>query len=173
VACVEAIALYGSEIWWDPREIDWRDDLQLLLNREARSMLGALPTTQRGALMRESGLTPAPVILDSRQQRFAARIENTCSSRPKEQHKNSSSGAPICRAVRKDHEHGRTTRAMNWPAPGEEPEVRTAILDDTTAAKGRAALGKSERSQSRRRGLDVVHSWIALRQWPSGRHSSV
>jgi len=88
--------------------------------------------------MRESGLTPAPVILDSRQQRFAARIENACSSKLKELHKNPSSGAPIGRAVRKEHEHGRTTDGMNWPAPGEEPAVRTTILDDTTAAKSAA-----------------------------------
>jgi len=27
---------------------------------------------------------------------------------------------------------------MNWPAPGEEPAVRTTILDDTTAAKSAA-----------------------------------
>jgi len=103
VVCVQAVALYGSELWWDPREVDRRDDLQHLLNRQARSILGALPTTLWGALMRESGLTPAPVILDSRQQRFAARIEIACSSKPKELHKNPSSGAPICRAVRKEH----------------------------------------------------------------------
>ena len=53
-------------------------------------------------------------------------------------HKNPSSGAPICRAVRKEHEHGRTTEGMNWPAPGEEPAVRTTILDDTTAGKSAA-----------------------------------
>jgi len=65
VACVQAVALYGSELWCDPKEIGRRDDLQLLLNRQARSVLGALPMPPRGALMRESGLSPAPVILDS------------------------------------------------------------------------------------------------------------
>jgi hypothetical protein len=65
VACVQAVALYWSELWWDPKVIGRRDDLQLLLNRQARAVLGALPTTPRGALMRESGLTPAPVFLDS------------------------------------------------------------------------------------------------------------
>ena len=68
VTCVQAVALYGSKLWWDPREVGRRDDLQLLLNRQARSILGALSTTPRGALMRDSWLTPAPVILDSRQQ---------------------------------------------------------------------------------------------------------
>jgi len=88
--------------------------------------------------MRESGLTPAPVILDSRQQRFAARLENACSSNLKELHKNPSSGAPICRVVRNEHEHGRTTEGMNCPAPGEEPVVSNTILDNTTSAKSGA-----------------------------------
>ena len=118
VACVQAVALYGSELWWDPREVVRRDNLQLPLNRKERSILGALPMTPRGALMRESGLTPAPEILDSRQQRLAARIENACSSKLKELPKNPSSGAPICRAVKKEYEHGRTTEGINWLAPG-------------------------------------------------------
>jgi len=45
VACVQAVALYGSELWWDPCEAVRRDDLQRLLNRQATSILGALPTT--------------------------------------------------------------------------------------------------------------------------------
>jgi hypothetical protein len=49
IACVQVVALYGSELWWDPRETGRRDDLQLLLNRQARSTLGALPTTLLGA----------------------------------------------------------------------------------------------------------------------------
>ena len=62
VACVQAVPLYGSELWWDPREEGRRDDLQLFLNRQARSILGVLPTTPRAALMGEAALTPAPVI---------------------------------------------------------------------------------------------------------------
>jgi len=144
VACVQAIALYGSVLWWDPREVGRRDDLQLLHNRQARSILGALPTTPRDALMRQSGLTPAPVTLDSRQQRFAAILENACSSKQKALHSNPSSGAPICRVIRKEHEHGRTTEGMNWPAPVEEPAVRTTILDDTAVAKCAAQCGATE-----------------------------
>jgi len=37
-----------------------------------------------------------------------------------------------------EHEHGLTTEGMNWPAPGEEPAVRTTILDNTTPAKSPA-----------------------------------
>ena len=63
IACVQAVALYGSELWWDPREIGRQEDRQLLRNRQARSTLGVLPTTPMVAHMRESGLTPAPVAL--------------------------------------------------------------------------------------------------------------
>jgi len=85
--------------------------------------------------MRESGLTPAPVILDSRQQRFTARLAHACSSKLKELDHNPSSGATMCKVIREEHEHGRTTEATDWPPPGEESVVRTTILDDTTAAK--------------------------------------
>jgi len=79
------------------------------------------------------------VILDSRQQRFTARLANACSNKLKELHQNLASGAPICRAVKKQHEHGQTTEGMNWPAPCEEPVVRTIILDDDHTAAKRAA----------------------------------
>jgi hypothetical protein len=85
--------------------------------------------------MSESGLILAPVVLDSRQQRFAARLADACSGKLTELHRNPSSGAPRCRVVKEEHEHGRTTEGMMWPAPGEETVVRTIILDDTTAAK--------------------------------------
>jgi len=153
VACVQAVTLYGSKLWWDPREVGRQEDLQLLLNRQARSILGALPTTQRGILIWGSGLTPAPIILDSRQQLFAARLENACSSKLKELHKNPSSGAPICRAVWKEHEHSRTTEGMNSPAAGEEPAVRTTILDDTAAAKSAAQGWEREKEAKIRAGV--------------------
>jgi len=138
LACVQAVALYGSELGWDPREVGRQNDHQLLLNRQARSILGGLPTTPRGALMREAGLTPTPVILDSRQQRFTARLANACSNKLKKLHRNPVSGTPICRVVKKEHEQGHRAEGMNWPAPGEEPAVTTTILDDTTAAKSAA-----------------------------------
>jgi len=68
VVCIHAVAPFGSQLRWNPREVGTRDNLQLLLNRQARSILRVLPTTLHGALMRESWITPAPVILDSRQQ---------------------------------------------------------------------------------------------------------
>jgi hypothetical protein len=66
--------------------------------------------------MREAGLTPAPAILDSRKQRFSARLSNACINKFKELHKSPGSGATIYRAVKKDHEHGRPTEGMNWLA---------------------------------------------------------
>jgi hypothetical protein len=48
VICVQAVTHYGSELWWYPSEASMRDDLQLHRNREARSILGALPMTPRG-----------------------------------------------------------------------------------------------------------------------------
>ena len=138
VACVQGVALYGGELWWDPRDVGSGGDLQLLLNRQAWSVLGALPKTPRGAPMRESGLTLAPVTLDSRQQQFAARLENACSSKLRQLHSNPSCGAPMCRVVTEEHEYGWTIEGMSWPAPGEEPAVTTTILEDTAAAKSAA-----------------------------------
>jgi len=163
VACVQAVALYGSELWWDPSEAGRRDDLQLLLNRQARSTLGALPTTPRGALMRDSGLTPAPVILESRQQRFAARLANACSNKLRKLHQNPSSGTPVCRAVKKEHEHGRTTEGMSWPAPDEESLFKTVILDNATAAK--RAAQRWAREKEAKVGVGV---WM---WWTDGSHS--
>jgi hypothetical protein len=74
IACIQVVALYGSELVWDPKEIGRRDDLQLLLNLQARSNVGTLPTTPLGPLMTDSQLTPMPVALDSRPQRFTARL---------------------------------------------------------------------------------------------------
>jgi len=135
VSCVQVVALYGSVLWWDHREVGRRYDLQLLLNRQARSILGVLPTTPHSALRRESGLAPAPVTSDRRQQQFAGRLESACTNNQKELHSNPSSGAPTCRVVRIAHEHGRTTEGMNWPSLGKEPAVTTTILDNTAAAK--------------------------------------
>jgi len=36
IACFPAVALYGTELWWDPKEIGRRENFQLLLNQHAR-----------------------------------------------------------------------------------------------------------------------------------------
>jgi len=76
MACVWAVALDGSECWCDLIEVDVRDDLQLLLNWQAKSILAALPMTPQRVLLWEAGLTPTPVILDCRQQWFTAGLAN-------------------------------------------------------------------------------------------------
>jgi hypothetical protein len=78
------------------------------------------------------------VIFDARQQRFAARLANTCSSKPNELHEDLLSGTPICRVVETEHEHGWTTEGMSWPAPGDAPLVTTIILDDKSTAESAA-----------------------------------
>jgi hypothetical protein len=42
----------------------------------------------------------------------------------KELHEDRSSSTPICRVVEMEHEDGRTTKGMGWPAPGVEPVVK-------------------------------------------------
>jgi len=78
IAYVQAAALYGSELWWDPKETGSQEDSQLLPNLQARSTLGALPMTPPGVLIRDSQFTPAPVAINSRQQRVTARLTSAC-----------------------------------------------------------------------------------------------
>ena len=68
--------------------------------------------------MTESGFTPLQEILDSRSQRFPARLANASSSKLKKLHHYPTSGAPICEVLREEHEHGRTTEDTDWPPPG-------------------------------------------------------
>lgn len=78
VVCVEAIALYGCELWWNPKEGSRRDILQLLLNPQAMSTVGARTTTMRGTPIRVSRLTLAAVALDFRPQRCVSRLASGC-----------------------------------------------------------------------------------------------
>jgi len=168
VAFVQAVALYGSELWWDTKEIGRREDRQLLLNRPARSTLGALPTTPLGPLMRDSGLTPAAVVLDSRQQRFAARLATACKgSKQKETFKHPTSGARICRVIKEEHERGREAETMCLPRPDEELAVKTVILRDDGAAKGQAKCWGSEREANV--GPGVGMRWTDGSQSDDGR----
>jgi len=41
VACVQAVPLYGQKLAWDPNQAARREDLQLLLNRQGRSILSS------------------------------------------------------------------------------------------------------------------------------------
>jgi ribonuclease HI len=117
--------------------------------------------------MRDSGLTPAPVILESRQQRFAARLANACNNKLRKLHQNPSSGTPVCRVVKKEHEHGWTTEGMSWPAPGEESVGRTVILDDATAAK--RAVQRWARENTAKVGAGVWMWWADVSRSDDGQ----
>jgi len=77
-ACVQAAALFGSELWWKGDNahgmVGRREEIQKLVNQEARATTGAFRTTNQGALSLESGIKPAVVQLDNRLRRFALRL---------------------------------------------------------------------------------------------------
>jgi len=96
--------------------------------------------------MRDSGLTPVPVALDSRQQRFTGRLPNACEgTKQKEAYNYPISGAPICRVIKKEHEQGREAEAMRWPCLDEAPAVKLVIHRDDIAAKREAIRWARER----------------------------
>jgi len=141
VRCVQAVTLNGSELWWDLIDGSRLDDLQLLLNRQARSTLGALPTTPRVAHRGNSGLTPAAVALDARQQRYIARLASGWDDpKSNRRYDYSTPGAPVGRVAASEHAGGRRTETMRWQDPGEKPAVKTTILEVDSTAK-RAAKG--------------------------------
>jgi hypothetical protein len=74
VAAVQAVALYGAELWWDETKNHSRTtDLQTLVNRQSRSITGMLRTTPIGSLVKEAGLRSADSLLANRQRRYATR----------------------------------------------------------------------------------------------------
>jgi hypothetical protein len=80
-----------------------------------------------------------------------------CSNNLRKLHHNPSCRAPVCRAVKKEHEHGWTTDGMSCPPPGEELVVRTVILDDASAAK--RAVQRWEREKQAKVGGGVWMWW--------------
>ncbi len=73
IAAVQAIALFGAEIWWRGQKM-YQEEIQKLLNRQARAITGMYRSTPVGPLMSESGLVPAHVLLDYRQRNYAYRL---------------------------------------------------------------------------------------------------
>ena len=65
--------LYASELTWAGQK-GVEGEYQRAINRMARSTLGAFRSTPQGTLAGESGLTPARLLLDHRQARFAQRL---------------------------------------------------------------------------------------------------
>jgi len=77
-ACILSVAMFGSELWWKGDHVRGTigqvDELQLLVNQEARATTGCSRTTNLGALLMESGLWAATAKLDNRQRRFRLRL---------------------------------------------------------------------------------------------------
>jgi len=59
VACVQASALYGAELWWEGSGVgNRRDKLQKLQNQLGGAITGNFRTTNLGVVMAESGREP-------------------------------------------------------------------------------------------------------------------
>jgi len=77
-ACIQSVAVFGSELWWKGDHvrgtIGQANQLQLLVNQEARATTGCFRTTNIGALSMESGFRAATAQLENRQRRFGLRM---------------------------------------------------------------------------------------------------
>jgi hypothetical protein len=77
-ACIQSVALFGAELWWKGGNVRGTtgraEELQRLVNQQARATTGAFRTTNLGVLSMESGLRPASNQLENRQRRFGARL---------------------------------------------------------------------------------------------------
>jgi len=69
VAAVQAVALYGSELWWRGQE-NRAQEVQKLLNEQGRRATGCFSTTPQGALMNGAGLRPAKALLNNQKRQY-------------------------------------------------------------------------------------------------------
>jgi len=80
-ACIQSVAMCGAELWWKGDLVEGTigraNELQLLINQEARATTGCFRTTNLGALSMESGLRAASAQLENRQRRLATAAEPT------------------------------------------------------------------------------------------------
>jgi ribonuclease HI len=72
-ATIPAIALYGAELWWHGQKSQ-SQEIQKLVNCQARAITGMLRSTPVGPLVREAALEPAISLLASRQLNYTARL---------------------------------------------------------------------------------------------------
>jgi hypothetical protein len=72
IAAVQAVALYGAELWWKGQK-NKAQEVQKILNEQGRRVTGCFRTTPQGALMNEAGLRPANAILNNRVRRYKMR----------------------------------------------------------------------------------------------------
>jgi hypothetical protein len=69
VAAVQAVALYGSELWWRGQK-DGAQKVQKVWNEQGRRVTGCFRTTPQGALMNHAALRPAEALLNNRLWRY-------------------------------------------------------------------------------------------------------
>jgi len=75
VACVQAPALYGAELWWEGSKVKNRcDELQKLRKQLGRAITGNFRTTNLGVVMAEPGLCPAESLRNNRNRRYKLRL---------------------------------------------------------------------------------------------------
>lgn len=73
VTAVQAVALYGAELWWQGQK-DRLGGIQRLINQQARAITRMFRTTPIGPLVREAGIGPAETLLEARQLAYTARL---------------------------------------------------------------------------------------------------
>lgn len=79
--------------------------------------------------------------LDARQQWLIVRLpSNGEGFMSTELYNNHTPGVLVGRVAAKEHPHCRTAETMCWPDPGEEPTMKTTILEDNTMAKTATSL---------------------------------
>ena len=71
-------------MWWQG-QIDRQKGIQLLINRQARAITGAFRSTPIGPLVREAGLEPAEILLNTRQLEYTKRLLSLPRSNPAHQ----------------------------------------------------------------------------------------
>ena len=134
--------VYGSELWWKiGRQAKGRaNEIQKLVNQEARAVTGCFRTTNAGVLALEAGLRPAEAQLDNRQRRYGIRL----SGLPEGDHAKKLVGANSAVGRRLSEAIGYTGRLEHvtlLPAP--------EILDATTMVE-EETLAKAEAERPRR-----------------------
>jgi hypothetical protein len=92
---------------------------------------------------------PAAVALDASQQRFVARLVSACEGpKSKDLYNYPTPGAPVDRVAAIEHACGRRAETMRRPDPGEEPAVKTTILEDDAAAKRATELWATRKQRN-------------------------
>jgi len=72
VAAFQAVALYGSELWWHGQE-NRAQEVEKLLNEQGRRVTGCFRTTPQGALMNDVGLRLAKALPNDRVRWYKSR----------------------------------------------------------------------------------------------------